>query len=58
MKIGNMQFEDSLFLAPMAGVTDAPFRAICSEFGSGLAYTEMISAKALFYNDKKTRALL
>ncbi|MBN2558175.1 MAG: tRNA dihydrouridine synthase DusB [Clostridia bacterium] len=58
MKIGDTQFEDRLFLAPMAGVTDAPYRAICSQFGCGLAYTEMISAKALFYNDKKTRELL
>jgi len=42
----------------MAGVTDAPFRSICSEFGYGLAYTEMVSAKALMYGDRKTKELL
>ncbi|MBN1624482.1 MAG: tRNA dihydrouridine synthase DusB [Clostridia bacterium] len=58
MRIGNIQFKSNLFLAPMAGVTDAAFRAICSEHGYGLAYTEMISAKALMYKDKKTIGLL
>lgn len=58
MKIGNVKIENNLLLAPMAGVTDAPFRAICAEFGYGLAYTEMISAKALMYKDKKTFSLL
>ncbi|MCK5759297.1 MAG: tRNA dihydrouridine synthase DusB [Clostridiales bacterium] len=58
MKIGNVKIENRLLLAPMAGVTDAPFRAICAEFGYGLAYTEMISAKALMYKDKKTFSFL
>ena len=58
MKIGNMKIVNKLFLAPMAGITDAAFRAVCSEFGYGLAYTEMVSAKALMYGDKKTKRLL
>ncbi|MCD6323343.1 MAG: tRNA dihydrouridine synthase DusB, partial [Clostridiales bacterium] len=58
MKIGDIKIENRLLLAPMAGVTDAAFRAICAEFGYGLAYTEMISAKALMYKDKKTFGLL
>ena len=58
IKIGNIQFKSNLFLAPMAGVTDAPFRTICSHYGYGLAYTEMISAKALMYNDRKTKSLM
>lgn len=58
IKIDNIQFKSKLFLAPMAGVNDAPFREICSEFGYGLAYTEMVSAKALMYKDKKTKKLL
>ena len=47
-----------LFLAPMAGITDAPFRTICIEHGAALTYSEMISAKGLLYNDKKTKKLL
>jgi len=58
MKIGDVKIESKLLLAPMAGVTDAAFRAVCAEFGYGLAYTEMISAKALLYKDKKTFGLL
>jgi len=58
MKIGNVKIENKLFLAPMAGVTDAAFRAVCAQFGYGLAYTEMVSAKALMYKDKKTYGLL
>lgn len=58
MKIGKLNLESNIFLAPMAGITDASFRAICSEFGYGLGYTEMISAKALMYNDKKTKTLM
>lgn len=46
------------FLAPMAGVTDSPFRTICAQAGAAVTYTEMISAKALVYQDKKTAALL
>ena len=45
-------------LAPMAGVTDLPFRVICRELGAGLTVTEMVSAKALCYQDRKTRSLL
>lgn len=47
-----------LFLAPMAGITDAPFRTICIEHGAALTYTEMISAKGLMYNNEKTKKLL
>ncbi len=47
-----------LFLAPMAGITDAPFRTICIEHGAMLTYSEMVSAKGLLYNDKKTIKLL
>ena len=48
MKIGNLNFEKSVFLAPMAGVTDISFRGLCKEMGCGLVYTEMVSAKALY----------
>lgn len=58
MKIGNIKIENKLLLAPMAGVTDTAYRAVCAGFGYGLAYTEMISAKALMYKDKKTFGLL
>ncbi len=54
MKIGEIEFENEIFLAPMAGVTDSAFRRICKRFGAGLVYTEMISSKALMFNDKKT----
>lgn len=58
MKIGNVNLENNIFLAPMAGITDLPFRLICKENGAGLVYTEMVSAKALLYNDDKTKLLL
>ncbi len=58
MKIGNLTLENSVFLAPMAGVTDLPFRVICKKFGAGLVYSEMVSSKAMHYNDKKTMELL
>lgn len=58
LKIGNVELENNILLAPMAGITDLPFRLICKEFGPGLVYTEMISSKGLFYNDKKTKLLL
>ncbi|MBC7960730.1 MAG: tRNA dihydrouridine synthase DusB [Vallitaleaceae bacterium] len=58
MKIGDVQFENNILLAPMAGVTDMPFRVLCHEQGCGLAYTEMVSAKAILYNNPKTEALL
>ena len=58
MKIGNLELENNIFLAPMAGITDLPFRLICKENGAGLVYTEMVSAKALLYGDEKTKLLL
>lgn len=58
MKIGNVELENNIFLAPMAGITDLPFRLICKENGAGLVYTEMVSAKALLYGDEKTKLLL
>ncbi len=58
MKIGNTEFNNNIFLAPMAGVTDLSFRMLCREYGCGLVYTEMVSAKGLYYNDKKTSSLM
>ncbi len=53
IKIGNIELTSPVILGPMAGVTDLPFRLICKEYGVGLLVTEMVSAKALHYNDKK-----
>lgn len=58
IKIGDNELENNIFLAPMAGITDRPFRLICEKFNPGLVYTEMVSAKALMYNDEKTKRLL
>ncbi len=58
MKIKNVETRSDIFLAPMAGVTDEGFRELCVEFGAGLTYTEMVSAKALYNNSKKTMKLL
>jgi nifR3 family TIM-barrel protein len=58
MKIGNTEIENRVFLAPMAGVTDLPFRKICRRYGAGMVYSEMVSAKGLYYNDKKTAELM
>lgn len=58
MRIGTVEIDSKLALAPMAGVTDAAFRQICSELGAGLTYTELVSAKALCYHDPKTALLL
>ena len=58
VKIGDIIINSKLALAPMAGVTDFAFRTICREFGAGLTCTEMVSAKALVYQDKKTLSLL
>ncbi|MBE7018031.1 MAG: tRNA dihydrouridine synthase DusB [Ruminococcaceae bacterium] len=58
MQIGNIKLEGKLLLAPMAGVSDLAFRHICREMGAAMVYTEMVSAKALTYGDKKTRTLL
>jgi tRNA-dihydrouridine synthase B len=54
MKIGNVVLENNVFLAPMAGVTDMPFRILCKEQGCGLVYTEMVSSKGMHYNDTKS----
>lgn len=58
MKIGNVTLENNVFLAPMAGVTDLPFRIMCKRYGAGLVYSEMVSSKAMHYNDRKTMELL
>ncbi len=58
IKIGNVNIENNVFLAPMAGITDLPFRIICKEHGAGLVYTEMVSAKGIFYDDNGTKNLL
>ena len=58
VQIGDVVINSRLALAPMAGVTDAAFRTICREHGAGLTYTEMVSSKALVYQDRKTRGLL
>ena len=58
MKIGKVQLDNEVFLSPMAGVTDLPFRTICKEKGCGMLYTEMINAKALCYDDENTKKML
>ncbi len=58
MNIGDVKLENPYILAPMAGVTDLPFRLLCKEQGAGLLCMEMISAKALQYKNKNTKALL
>ena len=58
MKIGNVEVASRLALAPMAGVTDLAFRRLCREMGAGYSCTELVSAKALCYQDKKSRTLL
>ena len=58
MKIGNVSIPNNLILAPMAGVTDLPFRLLCKEQGAGLLCMEMVSAKAITYRNKNTEALL
>ena len=57
LKIGNVELENNLILAPMAGVTNLPFRIVCKEQGAGMVCTEMASSRAMFYNDKKTKRL-
>lgn len=57
MKIGNVELINRVFLAPMAGVTDMPFRVLCKEQGCGLVYTEMVSAKGMHYDDEKSTRL-
>lgn len=58
MYISNLHFDNEVFLAPMAGVTDIAYRGICKSMGCGLVYTEMISAKGLFYKSKNTEGLM
>lgn len=58
MKISNINLKNNLILAPMAGITDLPFRRICEEYEPGLVCTEMVSAKAILYGDEKTQKLL
>ena len=58
LKIGNIELENNLILAPMAGVTNKPFRMICKEYGVGMVCTEMASARAMLHNDVKTKRLL
>ena len=58
LKIGNVELENRYILGPMAGVTDLPFRLLCREQGAGLLCMEMISAKAIYYNNRNTESLL
>lgn len=58
MNIGNVKINSNVFLAPMASVTDRPFRTLCKMLGAGLTYTEMVSVKGLYYKSKKTEELL
>lgn len=58
MQIGKVKFLNNVFLAPMAGVTDMPYRAICRQYECGLTYTEMVSAKGMYYKSENTRELL
>lgn len=58
LQLGNVLLQNNILLAPMAGITDLPFRLICENFEPGLVETEMVSAKAIFYNDQKTKKIL
>lgn len=58
LKIGNVELENRYILAPMAGVTDLPFRLLCKEQGAGLLCMEMVSAKAILYKNRNTKSLL
>ncbi len=58
LKIGNVTLKNNILLAPMAGITNLPFRIICEKFEPGLVYTEMVSSKGIFYHDEKTNKLL
>lgn len=58
MKIGTVDIKGNLVLGPMAGVTDLPFRLLCKEQGADLIYTEMVSAKGIYYNNKNTESLI
>lgn len=58
LKIGNVELENNIILAPMAGITDLPFRVICKKFGPALVCTEMVSSKAIYHNDSNTKRLM
>lgn len=58
LQIGNVHLQNNVILAPMAGVTDLPFRLLCKEQGAGLLCMEMVSAKAIYYNNKNTETLM
>lgn len=58
MKIGNIEIGGNIFLAPMAGITDLSYRRICRKWGADMTYSEMISAKGLYYKDRKTHELM
>ena len=58
LNIGGEKLKNNILLAPMAGITDLPFRLICEQYNPGLVTTEMVSSKALLYNDEKTKRLL
>ncbi|NMA94777.1 MAG: tRNA dihydrouridine synthase DusB [Clostridiales bacterium] len=58
MQIGNIKMDNNVFLAPMAGITDLPFRLLCKEQGCGMVYTEMISAKGAYFGNKRTHNML
>ncbi len=58
LKVKDVEFENNIILAPMAGITDMPFRIICKEMGAGVVYTELISAKGILYNNKNTNDML
>ena len=58
LAIGNVCLDGNIILAPMAGVTDLPFRLLCKEQGADLLCTEMVSAKGIFYNNRNTESLL
>ena len=57
MRIGKIELENNIFLAPMAGITDKAFRKICRQMGAGLVFSEMVSSKGLYYGDKNTANL-
>ncbi|MBU3187016.1 tRNA dihydrouridine synthase DusB [Clostridium estertheticum] len=58
MKISNIEFKNDIFLAPMAGITDIAFRGLCKELGCGLLYSEMVSAKGMYYGSSNTQSLM
>ena len=58
IKIGDVVLRNNILLAPMAGITDLPFRMICEKYGAGLTCTEMVSSKGIYYDDTKTKLLL